>query len=394
MNRELSPVHFLLVDDLAENLLSLEALLARDGIVLLKARSGDDALELLLRHDVALALLDVQMPDMNGFELAEFMRGNERTRHIPIIFVTAGTADNQRRFRGYEAGAVDFIQKPIEPDILRSKAEVFFDLYRQRQLLAAHRDELEAAAQSLREADRRKDEFLAVLGHELRNPVSALFAGFHLMRKKRDDPARTEIIHEQMGRQLTHLSRLIEDLLDLSRISEGKISLRTERIELDTILRSAIEASQPNLDAAGHDFTVRLPDEPIWLEADHTRIAQVVSNLLNNAAKYTPAGGKVALAVVPRDAHVDIVVEDNGVGIPPTMQSRIFQIFTQVEGHRDFAAGGMGVGLALVNQLVALHGGSIAVASEGDGKGSVFTVTLPLAQSAQPADAAVENARA
>src|ERR1700754_2975105 len=146
----MNPVRFLLVDDLEENLLSLGALLRRDGLVLLKARSGDEALELLLKNDVALALVDVQMPGLNGFELAELMRGNERTRHVPIIFVTAGNADNQRRFRGYEAGAVDFIQKPIEADVLRSKANVFFDLYRQRGQIAAQRDALEAASQALR----------------------------------------------------------------------------------------------------------------------------------------------------------------------------------------------------------------------------------------------------
>lgn len=176
----MNQVHFLLVDDLEENLLSLGALLRRDGLVLLKARSGDEALELLLLHDVALALVDVQMPGLNGFELAELMRGNERTRRVPIIFVTAGSADSQRRFRGYEAGAVDFIQKPIEPDILRSKAEVFFDLYRQRQQIAQQRDTLEANAEALRTADRRKDEFLATLGHELRNPLApaAPWAGY------------------------------------------------------------------------------------------------------------------------------------------------------------------------------------------------------------------------
>src|SRR6202021_2609592 len=144
MTSEVGPVYFLLVDDLEENLLSLEALLRRDGLSLLKARSGDEALELLLHHDVALALIDVQMPGLNGFELAELMRGNDRTRRIPIIFVTAGNADSHRRFRGYEAGAVDFIYKPIESDILRSKAQVFFELYRQRQQIAAQRDELKA----------------------------------------------------------------------------------------------------------------------------------------------------------------------------------------------------------------------------------------------------------
>src|ERR1700722_7887430 len=168
MTSIISPVYFLLVDDLEENLLSLEALLRRDGLVLLKARSGDEALELLLQNDVALALVDVQMPGLDGFELAELMRGNERTRRVPIIFVTAGSADRQRRFQGYEAGAVDFIHKPIESDILRSKADIFFELYRQRQQIATQRDELERQAEALKEADRRKDEFLATLAHELR----------------------------------------------------------------------------------------------------------------------------------------------------------------------------------------------------------------------------------
>ncbi|MBO9711753.1 hybrid sensor histidine kinase/response regulator [Sphingomonas sp.] len=377
MSNGIEPVHFLLVDDLDENLLSLEALLRRDEVVLLKARSGDEALELLLRHDVALALLDVQMPGMDGFELAEFMRGNERTRHVPIIFVTAGVADAQRRFRGYEAGAVDFIQKPIEGDVLRSKAEIFFDLYRQRQFLAAQRDALEAASEALKDADRRKDEFIAVLGHELRNPVAALLAGMHLLRKPRTAD-QAELVKERMERQLVHLSRLIEDLLDISRITEGKISLQKERVQLDTILRSAIEASQPNLEAAGHSFALDLPTEPIWLEADHTRVAQIVANLLNNAARYTPEGGEVTLAARRDDEQVEIEVRDNGVGIPPAMQARIFQIFAQVDDHRDQAAGGLGIGLALVHQLVGLHGGTIAVHSEGQGRGSTFTVRIPL----------------
>ena len=176
---------FLLVDDLEENLLALEGLLRRDGLVLLKARSGPEALELLLKHEVALALIDVQMPEMDGFELAELMRGTDRTRRVPIIFLTAGSADRQRRFRGYEAGAVDFLQKPLEPHILRSKADVFFEMYRQRYEVARQRDELRAAteenlkllkeshryAAALEEAGRRKDEFLAMLAHELRNPA-------------------------------------------------------------------------------------------------------------------------------------------------------------------------------------------------------------------------------
>jgi len=370
------PINFLLVDDLEENLLALEALLQREGLRCLKARSGEEALELLLAHEVALALLDVQMPGMDGFELAEFMRGSERARHIPIIFLTAGGADSQRRFRGYEAGAVDFIQKPIEADILRSKANVFFDLHQQRRQIEAQRDELEAAAQALRRADRHKDSFLAVLAHELRNPVAALSGGLHLLNKD-IPPERAKDIRARMDRMLEHLTHLVDDLLDVSRVSQGKIVLKKERVELSEVLQSAIEASQHHIEAGDHQFRIDIPNEVIWLDADHTRLAQIVANLLNNAAKYTPSGGTVTLSAVRRDSLAEITVSDTGVGIPPEMQSKIFEIFAQVEDHLGKAQGGLGIGLALVRQLVALHGGAITVESAGEGQGSTFVVRLP-----------------
>ncbi|MDB5437755.1 MAG: hybrid sensor histidine kinase/response regulator [Caulobacteraceae bacterium] len=371
-------VSFLLVDDLEENLLSLEALLRRDGLTCLKARSGDEALELLLVHDVALALLDVQMPGMDGFQLAEFMRGNERAGHIPIIFLTAGAADAQRHFRGYEAGAVDFIQKPIEPDILRSKAGVFFDLYRQRQQIQIQRDELKAYASTLRTIDRHKNEFIAMLGHELRNPVMAFSAGLRLLERP-DAQDKADEIRGQMRTQVFNLSRLIEDLLDISRIGQGKISLRKERVDLIAVIKSAVETSQSHIDAAKHSLAVAAPSGPIWLDADPTRIVQVVSNLLTNAAKYTPTGGKVELSVHPASEFVEIVVSDNGIGIPEEMHARIFDIFTQVPGHGSRSQDGLGVGLALVKQLVEMHGGAISVESHGAGSGSRFRVRLPLA---------------
>lgn len=380
MNAE-TPINVLLVDDLEENLLALEALLEREGLTCLKARSGEQALELLLTHDVALALLDVQMPGMDGFELAEFMRGNERARHIPIIFVTAGAADKQRRFRGYEAGAVDFIQKPIEADILRSKAAVFFDLHRQRQEIERQRDALETAALALRRADRHKDSFLAVLAHELRNPVAALSGGLHLLAKD-ISPERSQDIRLRMDRMLTHLSHLVDDLLDVSRVSQGKISLKKERIALSEVLQSAVEASQHNLDAGRHRFVTEIPEDPIWLDVDHTRMAQVVSNLLNNAAKYTPSGGTVSLSAAVSDGMAQIKVTDTGVGIAPEMQTRIFEIFAQVEDHLAKAQGGLGIGLALVKQLVNLHGGAIEVESAGQNLGSIFTVRISVAAEA------------
>jgi signal transduction histidine kinase len=378
MTSIMSPVYFLLVDDLEENLLSLEALLRRDGLVLLKARSGDEALELLLRNDIALALVDVQMPGLNGFELAELMRGNERTRRVPIIFVTAGAADTQRRFRGYEAGAVDFIHKPIESDILRSKADVFFELYRQRQQIALQRDELKARSAALEEADRRKDEFLATLAHELRNPLAPLRHGLDILRRNPNSDDAAEI-REMMDRQLVHLVRLIEDLLDIARVSQGKIELRKERIQAADVIRSALESSQPLIDSAGHSLTIGAPPEPIWLNADLTRVAQIVGNLLNNAAKYTPEGGRIGLSLRTDGDDAVIAVSDNGLGVPVDMQSKIFQLFAQVEHHSDRAKGGLGIGLALVKQLVAMHGGSVSAESAGPGQGSVFTVRIPLA---------------
>ncbi|EKM99498.1 MULTISPECIES: response regulator [unclassified Acidocella] len=386
----MAPVYFLLVDDLEENLLSLDALLRRDGLVLLKARSGDEALELLLTHDVALALVDVQMPGLNGFELAELMRGNERTRRIPIIFVTAGASDTQRRFQGYGAGAVDFIYKPIEPDILRSKAEVFFELYRQRQQLAEQRDTLRQQAEALRDADRRKDDFLATLAHELRNPLAPLRHGLDLLRR---NPGRDQAadIHAMMDRQLTQLVRLIDDLLDVSRISQGKIELRLAPVPLSDVLRLALETSQPLIAAAGHNLTVLQPQTPLWLQADLSRLAQIIGNLLNNAAKYTPAGGHITLDAHQEGEAAVISVIDDGMGIPAEMLESVFQLFTQIDAHRHQAQGGLGIGLALAQQLAALQGGQISVESAGPGQGSRFTIRMQLIEApplAAPAPAA------
>ncbi len=373
------PVYFLLVDDREENLLSLEALLRRDELIMLKARSGQEALEMLLQYDVALALLDVQMPVMDGFELAELMRGNERTRRVPIIFLTAGSADRQRRFRGYETGAVDFLHKPIEPDVLRSKAEVFFELYRQRQQLAQQRDALRTYAEALKEADRRKDEFLAVLAHELRNPLAPIRYGLEIMKMSADEPV-SEDIRAMMHRQLTHLVRLIDDLLDVSRISRGKINLNKEAVELSEALQAALEASRPLIEASKHTLCLDLGEDALWIYADLTRIAQVVSNLLNNAAKYTPAGGRITLSVKRHGNEVAISVADNGVGISEEMKPRVFDLFTQVDGETKRSQGGLGIGLALARQLVEMHDGRIEVASPGADQGSTFTIHLPLHQ--------------
>ena len=370
------PIKFLLVDDLEENPVALAALLKRDGLDLHTARSGEEALELMLLHDYALALLDVQMPGMDGFELAEFMRSNERSRHIPIIFVTAGSNDVSRRFRGYEAGAVDFIQKPVESDILRSKANVFFDMYEQRQQIAAQRDELAALGASLQAADAQKNRFLAVLAHELRNPIMALTAGLSLM-EKREGTSSVGDLRRAMNRSLKHMTRLVEDLLDISRIEQGKISLRSEIVTLHDVLAFAVETAQPAIDQAGHALHLDLAVEPIQLEADHARLSQIIGNLIGNAAKYTPNGGKIRVTLREDGAWAVIEVSDNGIGIAPSEQNRIFELFAQVELGGGITQDGLGIGLALVKQLVELHGGRISLERSAPGEGSTFAVWLP-----------------
>ncbi len=378
-NKLPDPVHFLLVDDLEENLLALEALLRRDGLVLLKARSGPDALELLLKHDAALALIDVQMPGMDGFELAELMRGTERTRRVPIIFLTAGSADMQRRFRGYGAGAVDFLQKPIEPDVLKSKAEVFFDLYRRRQEVAIQRDELKLAneenarllkesrlqAEALKAADQRKDEFLAMLAHELRNPMAPIRNAVEILRIAQASGDDAENAREIISRQVSHMTRLIDDLLDVARIARGKVQLRTESCDLTAIVRQTAEDYRPTLSAAGLSLELALPDEPLTLTGDATRLAQVVGNLLHNAGKFTARGGRVFVRAEAdhRRRLATVSVQDSGVGLDRVVLSRLFEPFSQAMQSSGREKGGLGLGLALTKGLTELHGGAVTAES-------------------------------
>jgi two-component sensor histidine kinase len=315
----MSPVCFLLVDDLEENLLSLEGLLRREGLLLLKARSGDQALELLLENEVALALIDVQMPGLDGFELAELMRGNERTRRIPIIFVTAGSTDGQRRFRGYEAGAVDFIQKPIEPDILRSKADVFFELYRQRQQISAQRDELEIQAEALREAGRRKDEFLITLTHDITQHKHAR--------------AQQEVLLREINHRIKNLFSVTAGLISLSARSSASVE------ELATDLRSRLQAlarvhdlTLPDLNSngsAGSETTVVALLKAILAPHEHaqgsriaitgsdaplsgnalTSFALLLHELTTNAAKYgalSSPNGQLTIDIATNDEHLRI----------------------------------------------------------------------------------------
>ncbi|UQA55785.1 GAF domain-containing protein [Polyangium aurulentum] len=244
----------------------------------------------------------------------------------------------------------------------------------------------------LRDQDRRKDEFLATLAHELRNPLAPIRTGLEIL-KVAGEGERGRKLRDMMERQVGHMVRMVDDLLDVSRITRGKVELRRERVELRAVVESAVETSRPLIESAGHELRTELPAEPLLLDADPTRLAQVFANLLNNAAKYTPAGGRIRLVAERAGARVVVRVEDTGVGIPADMLPKVFDMFTQVGRSIDRAQGGLGIGLTLVQRLVVMHGGTIDAESEGPGRGSTFTVRLPLAtvEEARPTSATQSN---
>ncbi len=369
----------LLVDDREENLVALEALLRDERAELVRARSGTEALELLLAMEFALAIVDVQMPEMDGIELAELMRGTVRTREVPIILVTAGLHDPGRVFRGYGLGAVDFLHKPLDPVALRSKVAAFLQLHRQRQLLSEQLDEIRRAKEALQEADRRKDDFLAVLSHELRNPLAPIQNGIYILRRSTLPDDRAGRALDAIERQARHLERLVSDLLDVTRIARGKVQLKRQRLDLAEALRRTADDHRPDFAAKGVTFLVTTPPGPVWVEADPTRLAQIVGNLLVNALKFTDAGRSASLALAVDDRSAAIVVADEGAGIASQLLPVIFDPFTQADRTLARSQGGLGLGLALGKGMVELHGGRVSAASGGPGQGATFRVHLPLA---------------
>ena len=367
----------LLVDDRPENLLALEGLLRHNDAEILKAESGKRALELLLEHDVALALIDVQMPELDGFALAEMMRTVERTREIPIIFVTAGLHDQDRVFKGYESGAVDFLIKPLDARILASKVSVFLQLHRQKQLL------VEANAQ-LVEADRRKNDFLAVLSHELRNPLAPIKNSLYILDRVAPGGEQARRALGVIDRQATQLSNLVNDLLDVTRITRNKIRLQKQRLDLNELVRRAVEDNRGFFERSDVRLSCDLAATPVLVNADGTRVAQMVGNLLQNAAKFTCRAGHAHISLAAEAGEAVIRVVDNGVGMAPDTVACLFQPFMQAEQSLDRSKGGLGLGLALVKGLAELHGGSIQAQSDGLGKGAAFAVRLPLDEGAAP----------
>jgi signal transduction histidine kinase len=504
----------LLVDDQPARLLSYEAVLYGLGVQCVRALSGSQALERLLEQEFAAILLDVNMPEMDGFEVARLVREHPRLERTPIIFVTAVNVSELDRLKGYELGAIDYIAVPVVQEILRSKVAVLVELYQRRGQLKAVNEELSAARaklaaehertlaerdaqlqalfehptdltgilkavrdesgaiqdwlytnvnsnaatlmgrsrkeiigrrlselvperaptvfaqlrhvvesretvrydsqfagrdlvvtlfaasddyvvssaqevteqrrlqRALEETDRRKDEFLAMLAHELRNPVAPIASSAELLSRlvpQENQRALVGIIQ----RQAVHLGRLLDDLLDVARITQGRIELRREVIDVAAGVQLAIETAEPLIRSKGHQLTLTQMLEPIYVSADKVRLAQCIANVLVNAAKYTPDGGEIRIRPYVDGSTAVVEISDNGIGVAPEFLPRIFELFTQSERGLDRSQGGLGVGLTVCKQIVELHGGSVAASSPGVGRGATFTIRLPLA--AQPA---------
>lgn len=330
-------------------------------------------------HDVYL--LDYRLGARTGIELLREAQG--RGCAGPVIFLT-GQGHSRTDQEALDAGADDYMEKAGLTAALLERAI--------RYALAQHRaeaelerkvrertEELAQANRALRDADRRKDEFLSTLGHELRNPLVPILNALEIMRLAGDNPNTIQRQRERLERQVGQLVRLVDDLLDVSRITTGKLRLAPEPTCLQTVIDAALDTSRLHLDKAKLTLNLDLPAEPVRLHADRVRLTQVFSNLLNNAAKYTEPGGQVTVAAAVSGDRVTIRVQDTGVGIPHDLQHRIFDLFTQVDRNLNRSQGGLGVGLALVKRLVEMHGGTVAVRSDGPGQGTEFTVELPIA---------------
>jgi signal transduction histidine kinase len=394
----------LVVDDDSNNLVALGAVLDGLGLRVTCARSGEDALRHVLRRAFAVVLLDINLPGLSGFETARLIRSRDRYKHLPIIFITGHSHNHEDVQRGYELGAVDYLFKPIVPGMLRAKVKVFVDLHertaqvaRQAELLReaeaveasrklqAERRRWEAEElrrqirherrvnEQLSEADRRKDEFIALLAHELRNPLVPLVTGLRLVATR--DPADPVIAEarDKMERHVLHLKRLVDDLTDIARIRQGKLEMSRTPIDLRDVIDQAREMCRDVIGRRRQTLTIEGIEQAVPIHADSVRMTQVVCNLLSNASRYSNHGGRIWLRCGIEAERVIVRVVDEGRGIRPQFIERVFDPFAQErqEGR------GLGLGLALVRQIVEKHGGSVEVASEGPGRGSEFVVELP-----------------
>lgn len=416
MALEIAPVNVLLVDDHVENLVAIEAVLSDSAYRFVRAASGREALREVLKHDFALILLDVEMPEVDGYETATLIRERPRSRQTPIIFLTANHRTDMNVFRGYAVGAVDYLLKPVSPEVLRSKVAVFVELFRRQEDLRRAHDELESrvaertlelanantalsaeidersriaqertdllkreqeARRDAETANRLKDEFLATLSHELRTPLNAIMGWAHVLGQSSGDRLTVERAATVIRQNAKAQAKLVDDVLDVARIIGGKVVLETTDVDLGSVIEAAIDSLMP----AANAKSIRIERTfagGLTLVGDRDRLQQVVWNLLSNALKFTPKGGLVHIDLYGDAGDAVIRVADTGVGIPEDFLPYVFDRFRQADSSMSRRHSGLGLGMAIVRHLVELHGGTVGVESAGQGKGATFMLRLPV----------------
>jgi signal transduction histidine kinase len=402
-------VNILLVDDQPAKLLSYETILADLGENLIRASSGDEALGHLLKTDVAVVLVDVCMPGLDGFELAAMIRQHPRLQRTAIILVSGVLVEDAHRLRGYVSGAVDYVSVPIIPEILRAKVSVFAERFRKteelerlnrdlEQRVAERTREIEASALRLRQnedylrqaleraeqaraeaeaANRLKDQFLAVLSHELRSPLSAILGWAHVLDGANVDAATLAKAVYTIRRNAQLQTRLISDILDVSSILAGKLRLELEAVDLKSVIDTALDTLRPLAEAKRVQVAAELGGGAISLTGDPARLQQIARNVLHNAIQFAPEGSRLDLRAEATKDAVKISVRDEGPGIPPEFLPYVFDRFRQADSSSTREHRGLGLGLAIVKHLVELHGGTVEAVNRGDRSGAMFTIVLP-----------------
>ena len=416
------PVNILVVDDRDENLMAVEAVLSDPGYRLVRAKSGRDALKEVLDQDFALILLDVVMPGVDGYETATLIRERPRSRQTPIIFLTANDWGAQHVFRGYTVGAVDYLVKPVPADVLRSKVAVFVELFNRQEALRIGQEELEqriadrtrelaatnvalsaeieerwkiekervellrreqSARLEAERANRLKDEFLATLSHELRTPLNAIMGWAHVLGQSAHDRDTVNRASTVIRQNALSQSQLIDDILDVSRIVGGKLALDTTLVNVHQVIDDAVDSLAAAAAAKSIQVT-RALDREINVIGDRDRLQQIVWNLVSNALKFTPKGGRVVVILTEAGGDAVIEVADSGIGITAEFLPYVFDRFRQADSSMSRRHSGLGLGMAIVRHLVELHGGTVSVQSEGENKGTTFSLRLSRHTGAAP----------
>jgi signal transduction histidine kinase len=359
------------VDDDEAGRYAKSRILQRAGYRVVDAGTGTDALRIARQEKPPLILLDVKLPDISGLEVCRILKSDPATAHMMILQMSATHVTEADRVQGLEGGADGYLTEPLEAEELQATVKALLRLY-------SREEENRQLLNQLRDADRQKDDFLATLAHELRNPLHPIRGAVEVMRLKQHLDPEIELARDIIDQQVTHLSRLIDDLLDVARITRDRLVLRKEKLCLNQIMQSALDANRNFIESHGHQLVVALPPESMEIDGDPVRLTQILVNLLSNAAKYTPKGKTIWLSARVENGTAVISVKDDGIGIAADQLPHVFDKFYQIDRSLERAESGLGLGLTLTRKLVELHGGAIDARSAGLGMGSEFIVSLPI----------------